>query len=169
MKYVYHRVPSNLKGHVLYPLNQLKEIDKELYEFNAKKYYGRELIMERKIPILGNCLWNDVVFLTAVNPTVLRNAYESTGYILKQTFRFFRFEVNSLNASALAVMKGEEKTIYEPFDLERFDEYTVIPESTRRYWRAQIALGQRPLLFQHIPHILYRGTLDTALATIVVA
>ncbi|MBK8551651.1 MAG: hypothetical protein IPL53_11555 [Ignavibacteria bacterium] len=67
MNYLYHRVPKNLRGNVLYPLNTLKEIHPDLYEQQASKYAGREHITCQIIPIL-NCLWNDVLHFSAVNP-----------------------------------------------------------------------------------------------------
>jgi len=57
--HLYHRVPADLKGHILYPLNQLKSIYPSLYDTKATTYQGREAVMQARIPLL-NCLWNDV-------------------------------------------------------------------------------------------------------------
>jgi hypothetical protein len=45
-------VPEDQIGTTLYPLNQLRDVQPELYKTKASKYDGREHIMERQIPIL---------------------------------------------------------------------------------------------------------------------
>jgi hypothetical protein len=76
--YLYHRVPKDMRGNTLHPLNQLKKVSPDIYAQKVKKYEGRLEILERKIPAL-DCLWNDVLHLTAVHPTVLNAAFESVG------------------------------------------------------------------------------------------
>ena len=39
-KYLYHRVPDNLKGNIIYPLNELKDIHPDLYISNKENYKG---------------------------------------------------------------------------------------------------------------------------------
>ena len=68
MNYLYHRVPDNFQGTTLYPLNDLKDILPDIYTRHISKYEGRAHIVERHIPIFDDCLWNDVVFLSAVEP-----------------------------------------------------------------------------------------------------
>ena len=67
MTFLYHRVPANMQGDFLSPLNQLKDIYPEAYAEAVKKYEGREFLMNVGIPTL-DCLWNDFLFLTAVHP-----------------------------------------------------------------------------------------------------
>ena len=67
MIYLYHSVPKNLEGSILYPLNTLKGKHPDIYEQQVSKYVGREHIKEQRIPIL-DCLWNDVLHFSAVNP-----------------------------------------------------------------------------------------------------
>ena len=42
MSFVYHAVPRDMVGDVLYPLNQLEAMRPGLYEFQESKYVGRE-------------------------------------------------------------------------------------------------------------------------------
>jgi len=173
MHTLYHAVPRNMAGTVLYPLNQLLDVDETLYQMHAEKYTGRERVMRRRIPLLGNCLWNDVLFLTAVHPAQFRKEFEAAGYARSRPFRAFEFNITALDCSRMAVitkMRINEPVVYEPFDPSHFDEYAVIPQATRDYWREERAVGQeRPFLYLHIPHILYRGTLDTTTSSVVEA
>ena len=172
---LYHRVPSNLKGQTLYPLNRLLAFDSEIYQSHKRKYFGREYAMEKEIPILQNCLWNDVLFFSAVHPTKLRVAYESVGLIFPEVLQFFEFDIQELNMQETAVMHWinppEPIVMYERFTQDRAHMYTTIPPASIEYWKKfeKIKTRERPLAFLFIPHILYRGTLDTASATIVAA
>ena len=132
MTYLYHAVPRLMKGTVLYPLNEQREFDEELYQAHAKKYEGRERLMETRIPLLDNCLWNDVLFLTAVHPAQFRVAFESTGFVRPRPFRAFRFDIADLDHTRMAVitkMRVNEPMEYEPFDPHCLDEYATIPSS----------------------------------------
>jgi len=62
MNYLYHGVPKQLEGNILYPLNILKDKCPEVYEKEVSKYVGREHVKENRIPAF-NCLWNDVFIL----------------------------------------------------------------------------------------------------------
>lgn len=48
---IYHLVPSNLAGSILYPLNRLKETFPEVAVTHVKKYEGREGLLNRRIPL----------------------------------------------------------------------------------------------------------------------
>ncbi len=168
--YLYHRVPDNMDGTILYPLNELRLIKPELYEAHAKKYRKREALMDRRIPHL-NCLWNDVLFFTAVHPSVFRKAFERFCWRLPP-FRCFRFSPTGLNPTLMTVLTrmsgprgGFEE--YEPFDPHNLEKHATIPQETFDYWNDEISSGSRSVfLWLHIPHILHRGPLDTRLATI---
>ena len=43
MNYIYHRVPKEMRGEVLFPLNTLKETEPDLYEKESAKYVGRDV------------------------------------------------------------------------------------------------------------------------------
>lgn len=163
--YLYHNVPLNLKGTVLYPLNELRKFDEAIYRAHAQKYAGREGLMQRPIPLL-NCLWNDVLFFTAVHPRALKHALEAVGYVFHRPSGVFEFALTDFDPSRLAVFvrpSMNEKGSYKPFDATRFEEYAQIPQATIDFWRSERALGKPTFwAYQHIPHILYRGTLDTA-------
>src|SRR3954469_11560600 len=67
---LYHRRPADLRGTILYPLNQLAGVAPDLYQQQRAKYHGREALMEQRVPQL-DCLWNDVLHLSPVHPARL--------------------------------------------------------------------------------------------------
>lgn len=170
MNYLYHRVPLNgVIGDRLYPLNTLQEQDYSVYAQAVSKYKGRESIMEQRIPTL-DCLWNDVLFMTAVKPEDLRRARESVRLDLRST-RFFRFVAEELDHSLMTVWLAEtsskEEKDFVPFKPEDMPKYSVVPQKTLDYWKRMAEAGKPMLLFPHIPHILYRGSLDVRKAELV--
>lgn len=76
---IYHMVPQNLTGEVLYPLNVLRTHLPEIYDAQVKKYSGREGVMAHKVPIL-ECLWNDVLHFSPVHPSKIRDAIADAGW-----------------------------------------------------------------------------------------
>ena len=50
---------------------------------------------------------------------------------------------------------------YEPFDPAQMDIYRSVPDATIEYYKQKKAEGVRPLLFHLVPHILYKGSIET--------
>jgi hypothetical protein len=161
-----------MTGTVLYPLNELRSVNMAAYKLHARKYEGREYLTEESIPLLGDCLWNDVVFFMATHPSVFWSAYESAGFNrVGIPARTFAFDVGTLDQSKLVVltkMGMDSPWVYEPFDPSRMDEYAAIPQEAYNYWAGELTIGNtRAMLYMHIPHILYRGSLDTLKASVI--
>ena len=169
MTYLYHFVPKNLQGHILYPLNQLKEKLPEVYQKEVAKYAGREHVMQMKIPFL-NCLWNDTLHFSAVNPREAKKALDDAGYDRAMVISYYQVEPELLDPRDTVVylnepsedndrMREENFVHYRPDEVDRF---AYIPEATKKYYREKISEGKSPLMYHQIPHILYRGTLDVS-------
>lgn len=160
-------VPINLQGNILYPLNELKEIHPDLYEQKLKKYAGREQILLHVIPVL-NCLWNDVLHFSAVNPKELKQALADAGGNGNIIMKCFKVDPNLIkpeNAIVFLYSHSEYKDKlneenFIPFNPDDVAKYSSMPQASKDYYRETISLGKRPLLFHRIPHILYKGKLD---------
>ncbi len=163
MHKLYHLVPQNLEGSVLYPLNQLKETRPDLYAAHVAKYAGREHVLNSRITSLG-CAWNDVLFFTAIHPRVIAQAFDKIGLCLPDRFTFFEIDASALDPADTSVWlmtrTKDDPGDYVPFDPEDLEWYAELPDATVDYYRARYERGERPLLFNFVPHILYRGTLD---------
>lgn len=167
MHYLYHMVPKDQQGTVLEPLNQLKESRPDLYAEKVKKYEGREHVMERTIPIL-DCLWNDVLHLSPIPPSDLKTALLEAGMENKE-FNFYQIDSRSLAPDKTVVyMHRSTDKLMQPddsefvrFSSELLEDIKHVPRISKEYFREKYSAGEKPLLFLGIPHILYRGTLDT--------
>lgn len=168
MYYLYHRVPHNLSGEILYPMNELKDILPNIYADEVKKYEGRKEITEQKIPFL-NCLWNDVLHMSAVHPAEVKAELAKNGQEMRFT-KFFRIDPFSLASEKTVVYlyrhtRMEDKLKEEnfaPYNPEKIAEYAVLPEETKKYYAEIITEGGKPLLWHRVPHILYKGRLDVS-------
>lgn len=166
----YHLVPPEMHGQVIYPLNMLADLHPDLHRDAVRKYICRDRLQGQRIPPL-NCLWGDVVFLTAIHPTAQRNAFrraELPPSLTPTSFRCFKIDLSTLDLRQLAVMiwDGYDKR-FERFDPDRFDEYAQVPEAALDYYRACREQGDRPLRFNYMPHVLYRGSIDISRASLV--
>lgn len=169
MAYLYHSVPLNLQGSVLYPLNSLKDKYPKIYEEQIKKYAGREHITEQRIPVL-DCLWNDVLHFSAVHPGEIKHALVEAGRDSDFVMNFYQIDPAFLDPRNTVVYlfahaDDEEKMSegnfapYNPGEMEMV-RFSVMPERTKEYYKEMIKRNERPLLYHRIPHILYKGTLD---------
>lgn len=161
MQYLYHFASRDMRGATLYPLNRLKDIHPDIYEREAAKYKGREQVMETQVPLL-NCLWNDVLFLSAVHPSELRRVAQEAGVPARFKMSAFRFELPVFDRSRLLVRfcRRRERPRYEMFDPTHFDAYRMFAKDSLEYYRERLAAGERPMLPAYVPHVLYKGTLD---------
>jgi hypothetical protein len=165
--YLYHLKPKDMVGCVLQPLNKLKEANPEIYTLKVKKYTGREFLLERYIPVL-DCLWNDVIHLSPVEPIEWKEALVKAG-MKDQTFTFYKIDPAQLNQSDLAIylfkelkrhrhiVPDEEFVRYSPAQLETIRH---ISPATQHYFAEQYQKNEKPLLFFGIPHVLYCGKID---------
>ena len=180
MEYLYHRVPKNMNGTMLYPLNVLKNLQPEIYAEHVKKYEGREELLTTEIPPL-NCLWNDVLHMTAVSPPELKANLAKAGLDLGP-MPCFKIPVDMIageNSIAFIYRRdqniiptfdiNEQKTIFDPgvirgyekFNSERMSIYRTVPYETIEYYKRMAAENRRPLLFHLVPHVLFKGMIET--------
>ncbi len=174
MNYLYHLVPEGMRGAVLYPLNQLKEVYPEAYEAQAKKYHGRESTMLQKIPRL-DCLWNDALHLTAVHPQEVKDAMLAAGKESSWMKSYYQIDAASLvseNASVYLYVsaktrEGASESEFIAYAPEDVSTYARLPQGTKDYYKEVIVKGGKPLLFHLVPHILYKGEIDVKDAPII--
>lgn len=88
LEYIYHAVPEMMSGETLYPLNTLRKIYPEAYEYAVRKYDWRRDYLELTIPKL-DCLWNDVLHFSMIHPHEIFKEFEAAGYLTDSpTFSF---------------------------------------------------------------------------------
>ena len=157
MNYLYHRVPKNLKRRYLIPLNELKKVEPKIYAEHIKKYEGRMETLKDKIPPL-NCLWNDVLHMSAVSPRKIDGVLRKLGFKkgLNEE-RWFKINPRLIDESKTVVTVGEGKFVR--FERKKLDRYDKIRSWTLDYYKKQIKERKRIMIFYKINHILFKGKL----------
>lgn len=183
----YHLVPENMQETKLIPLNDLKGVYPETYIEKANKYEGREVIMKRQVPPL-NCLWNDVIHMTAVHPKDIKNLMAESGLMksAREVKKYFVIPLSKLDPENLAVyfideeafgyseiIREETKDLmrqtlskyesFEMFDSSKIEVYSKINILTEKYYK-MVGAGDRKrfMIYQFVPHILYKGEIETS-------
>ena len=162
---LYHNVPSDMKGDTLYPLNVLKETHPDLYKKYVKKYEDRMKVMEQKVPFF-DCLWNDVIHLSAIHPKYLKEALKEIG--IEFSGKYFIIDAVDLDADKLVVWlnsvddrnTNKDEKYFEFFNPEHYEGiYSVFPkERQMKAWKEYVEHhGGNPLLWIRCPHVLYKG------------
>ncbi len=174
MPFIYHIKPVNMFGNTLYPLNALRETNKDTYEFHISKYKHRNTLMELKIPVL-NCLWNGVVHCSPIDLRLIYKALIKAGLHRVRKLEFFKIPVELLKNIEFVKYKFdkeifdiEEKAYVlstediEPLTIGSYRELNELPNKTIE-WYKQCAESSRgvPLLFRYIPHIFVKGNIPT--------
>lgn len=165
---LYHLVPRRLVGSQLLPLNLLRESHPELYEDYVRKYEGRERLLARPVPGL-DCLWSDVLFLTALPPGVVRGLHEEAGFDVPP-LRWFEVDPAELEPSRLHVYwylhtdraLEMDPANWEPFRQDLLPRLREVPPATREHYAEAARSGRRPFAYYRVPHVLYRGGLALA-------
>ncbi len=154
-------------GTILHPLNTLKKSHPRIYHEEVKKYEGREELLTTEVLPL-KCLWNDVLHFTAVSPHELKDNLAKAGLEYDEE-SWFKVPVERIQGEkSIAFIYRRDQGIipdfqeYEVFDAKRMEAYCTVPPETITYYKKMKIEKDGPLLFHLVPHILYKGTLDTS-------
>lgn len=164
MYYIYHGVPDEMIGSILFPLNQMKQTLPEIYAKNLVKYQYRRGVMDRKVQLL-NCLWNDVIQFLPLHPSRVFELQKNIGLISKvPDYSFFEINLSLLDPNKTVVYfktsQGEENVEVKWIKDVNFDDLQNVPKQTEDYYKSLAKTNELPFNYQYIPHILYMGTLD---------
>jgi hypothetical protein len=167
MTVVYHYQRNTLHGDYLRPLNDLKQHAPEVYAAQVKKYTGREVLLEQRVPYL-DCLWNDVLFFSPVHPRHIRDAYIAVGKTWPG-LKWFEVDTVALNFtpentvffhSDMSREKGDfsiDKEAFEPFKPDLLANMREMPPHTLDYYKEAAAAGEPIFTWMGITHVMHRG------------
>ncbi|MES2905955.1 MAG: hypothetical protein V4691_02850 [Pseudomonadota bacterium] len=178
MAFLYHFVPADVRGDILYPLNELKSVYSDLYKKEVGKYtrVPASTVMGWKVPKLG-CLWNDVLHFSPVSPQKLKEASVETGGDPDRVISFYQVDPNLLDARRTVVYLyhdrglslADNESAYPPSEPDEIRDYDPkgvkelsadISDETKKYYEEIRKKGVKPIMFRRVTHVLYKGTLD---------
>jgi hypothetical protein len=142
-------------------MNELMRHYPDVAAEKLRKYQGREHYPECKVPAL-NCMIGDVLQFSPVSPVAICEALREAG---RQRHPRFWYEFDAASFDARVAVIALDASTFVPFDPRTLDEYRAIPDATKTYYRVH-AQDERLFVFEGIPHVLYRGTLDVRAAVL---
>ena len=171
--YIYHEVLHGMIGNIIYPLNHLKQINKEAYLKAAAKYQGRERLMDFVIPKL-NCLWNDVVHCLPIHPNLLYKAMISCGLNPKSS-EWYRIDPSTIEDAQFLLYSFKTNPYhrvdpdeFQIISIEEYQECEEVPQKALNWYR-ELAnkAGKIRLRFRYVPHFLVKGVVEISKAEII--
>lgn len=171
MSYIYHLKPDPFVGTSLVPLIQMDK-NSDLFKNHARKYIGRESLMDEVIPSL-NCKWNDVVQFSALDPQVIVDELKKIqpDLILVRP-SYFKINIDDIIEKYEAVIfqsrggknKGDFGIADDEITLltQSYRELREVPEQTIQYWIKAKKNNDKLLWFPFIQHILIKGVIETS-------
>jgi len=144
----------------------------DLFKNHARKYIGRESLMNEVIPTL-NCKWNDVVQFSALDPQIIvdeLNKIQTDLKLMRPTY--FKVHIDDIVGKYEAVifqrLGGKDKGDFGIADHEvsvltkSYQELRAVPEQTIQYWLRAKENNDKLLWFPFVPHILIKGVIETS-------
>ncbi|MGL4759126.1 MAG: hypothetical protein ACRCXZ_07330 [Patescibacteria group bacterium] len=156
--FAYHIVPQNQIGDYIIPLNQLKELDIDLYNFQIKKYVNRLDTLETKV--INGYKWPDVSFFTIHDPEVIFGELRNLGFNFPKV-KMYKIPLSYFSEESIIWLytKRIERDYIDSNEIIHLkDIYTIntnaIPKKTLNYYQDCRNNNTRPLLYAYVPHLL---------------
>lgn len=158
--FLYHLVPNEMSGTVLYPLNELETSMPQVYSAQVAKYQGRPEVMLRRVPFL-DCAWNDVLHFSPIHPQKVADGIRGSGGTT-QPVEAFEVPFDALlPAQAVVLMFRDGRELFVPYTRGALADLGDLPEKTLAHYRERFSSGELPLRYAYAPHVLFRGSLET--------
>jgi hypothetical protein len=165
-KYLYHRVPENMRGTFLYPLSTLRYMHRDLYEYELTKYATREQLLSRHIPYL-DCLWNDVIFMASIDPHVVNAEFMKAGF-RSMKHSYYKIDLAELDQTRLVTfldkkVKRSGPEDFNKFDIRNFSQYSRMTQDAIDYYnekKKQNYPFEKMMPYCFLTHIMFQGPID---------
>ncbi len=176
-QFLYHLCAPDMRGSLLYPLNELRQRLPDVYAREREKWAGRESVLEFVVPGLG-VPWANTVNLSTLDPRLLVEARARLGVPVSRLLarRLVRIPLERLAGRAAVRLDsqthwinsspGEDVPLEPPseafsaFDPDSYEETLEVPPLHLEYLERQRVRGQVALGFVFVPHVLVAGSVD---------
>jgi hypothetical protein len=111
VEFIYHGVPKEMQGKLLYPLFDLKNVFPLVYENEIKKYDDHEKRKELPYKKIGklSCTRGEVLHCSSIHPGLVFTALKTIFPEGNRSVKFFKIPVNQIKdiPSVLFDMNGD--------------------------------------------------------------
>lgn len=164
-KLAYHILKDSLVGDSIYSLNALKSLYPDIYELEIKKYEGREKLLDAYNPIL-NCLWNDVVQFTCLDPQLTFEKVKSFNPAhIGRAIKVFQLDLSKVEPKQSCLFLPQDTLIkyehlkeqYMPFNYQEFQNLKEVSEAQLIRWQRDVEKCKPVFLWSATLHFMYKG------------
>jgi hypothetical protein len=172
-QFVYHFKPQGMIGDFLVPLNNMQETHPDVYAEQMKKYKGSEQMLKQKIPML-NCLWNDVLHLSSINPQIIINTWREKELYeqakLPKEIEVYKIPIDLLDEETTICFQSLNYDFYEytpelekysKFNKATFQEQTIVEPKQLEVWKNDTKAKRVMLWYSNTMHVLAKQQIDT--------
>jgi hypothetical protein len=167
-QFLYHFRPKDMVGNILFPLNRLKDAHPDLYLNQIKKYENRSWILNKQIPSL-NCLWNDVLHLSPVNPQIILDSWKKEGLyhyansIVGRVIEVYKIPIDLICEDTTVCFQSfnfefhntkDELDKFWSFESEKYIEQFEISTDQVKVWHLDKSENRKLFWFSHTMHVL---------------
>jgi hypothetical protein len=68
---------------------------------------------------------------------------------------------DNIDGKDSSIIDKTEENNFVKYNPEDIAQYSVLPKETKDYYKEMLSQGKNPLLFHRVPHILFKGSLNT--------
>ena len=154
------------------PLNQLQEIHPEIYIEQVKKYKGREILLQKRTPIL-DCFWNDVLHLSPINPQIILDTWKQENIIahsnVSRIIEVYKIPIELLTESTTICYQSfnydfnnYNSSLEKSWQFKRvnFQEQKSVDLKQVEIWKNDKKEGRPLFWFGHTMHVLAQQNID---------
>ncbi|MCX5786422.1 MAG: hypothetical protein NTX59_12110 [Elusimicrobia bacterium] len=116
-----------------------------------------------------DCLWNDVIHMSLMHPSLIYRTLSEIGFEHHKIHRDW-FEIPLCNVAVNSILYKNDRrkedrreflnSDFEPVSVGRVKELSGMPEINIEYYRECLEEKQYPLMWGYAPHLLLKGKLN---------
>ena len=176
MSFIYHIVPKNMAGEILFPLSDLKDRSPSTYAREVKKYDDHPQRKELPKRLLKKiyCLQEEVIHFSPIHPHLIFNGLKSVFADWNSSSLFYEipidrirdlpavlFDMNKTGSYVFGVDEPDE--MFEFVTSETYKILSSLPVEALEFYNEWKARGKNGApAMARIPHLMVKGRVSVA-------
>lgn len=171
MSFIYHMVPKNMDGEILFPLSDLKSFSVKTYDREVKKYddHIKRKELPKKIIKKLNCPQEEVIHFSPIHPHLMFMGLKSVFADWNYSSLFYEIPIErirnlpavyfDMNKTGSYVFGDDEpEEMFEVITPETYSILTSLPVEAVEFYTQWKERGERGApAMGRIPHVMVKG------------
>lgn len=171
MAFLYHIVPKNMEGQILFPLSELRNRAPSIYEREIKKYddHPKRKGLPKRLLKKINCLQEEVLHFSPIHPYLMFAGLKSVFPDWEGSSLFFEIPIERIRdlpavyfdmnkTGAYVFGEDEPDEMFELITPENYKILSSLPSEALDFYHQWKARGERGApAMGRIPHVMVKG------------